>query len=211
MSTFRLTIVFTGVDFDDDEVFDALDALSNVTWRSQGRLAFATAVVDAPNALKAAELVTHQVAKLVPSSRPVRLDDDLVAIPDVAGRVGLTREAVRNWANGTRHAHFPLPRGVVGDGIKVWAWSDVSGWLRENLGLGDSEKFPSQHDAAVINGWFADAFHRKIVTRAAGAMWSVGERIRTSTETTVPRHPEPRPAWIPAASERRHLSAIGGA
>ena len=110
MSVFRLNIVFSGVDFDDDEVFDTLGKLPNVTWRSQCRYAFATAVIDAPTALEAADFVTRQVMKLVPSARPIRLDDDLVSIPDVAGRVGVTREAVRNWANGTRHANFPLPR-----------------------------------------------------------------------------------------------------
>jgi hypothetical protein len=211
MSAFRLNIVFSGVDFDDDEVFDALGELSNVTWRSQGRYAFATAVIDAPTALKAADLVTQQVMKLVPSARPIRLDDDLVSIPDVAGRVGVTREAVRNWANGTRHANFPLPRGVVGDGIKVWAWSDVSVWLRDNLSLGDADEFPSAHDAALINALFADAGRRQSIAAAALATWRVAETIRTSAETTSPRHPHRRrPTWVRTVHERIRLTVIDG-
>lgn len=211
MSTFRLNIVFTDVDFDDDDVFDALGELANVTWRSQGRYAFATAIIDAPSALKAADLVTQQVTKLVPSARPIRLDDDLVSIPDVAGRVGVTREAVRNWANGARHANFPLPRGVVGDGIKVWAWSDVSGWLRENLTLGDAEEFPSAHDAALINAFFADTSRRHATASAALATWSVAETVRTSTETSAPRHPgRRRTAWIRTAHEQIRLTVIDG-
>lgn len=211
MSAFRLNIVFSGVDFDDDEVFDALSELSNVTWRSQGRFAFATAVIDAPTALKAADLVTQQVMKLVPSARPIGLDDDLVSIPDVAGRVGVTREAVRNWANGTRHANFPLPRGVVGDGIKVWAWSDVSVWLRDNLSLGDAEEFPSAHDAALINALFADAGRRQSIAAAALATWSVAETIRTSAETSAPRHPHRRrPTWVRTTHERIRLTVIDG-
>lgn len=169
MVAFRLDIVFAGVDFDDDDVFDALGELANVTWRSQGRYAFATAVVDAPSALKAADLVTQQITTLVPSARPIRLDDDLVSIPDVAGRVGVTREAVRNWANGTRHANFPLPRGIVGDGIKVWTWSDVSVWLRENLAVGDLEAFPSANDVALINARFNDAGRQKVSAATAYA------------------------------------------
>lgn len=210
MSAFRLNIVFSGVDFDDDEVFDALGELSNVTWRSQGRYAFAAAVIEAPTALKAADLITQQVIKLVPSARPTRLDDDLVSIPDVAGRVGVTREAVRNWANGTRHANFPLPRGVVGDGIKIWAWSDVSVWLRDNLALGDSEEFPSAHDAALINALFADASRRQSITAAALATWSVVDTVRVSAETTAPRHHHRRPTWLRTTHERIRLTVIDG-
>jgi hypothetical protein len=160
MSTFRLNIVFSGIDFDDDEVFQSLGELSHVVWRSQGRHAFATAVVDAPTALDAADLVMRQVLNLVPGASADRLDDDLVSIPDVAGRVGVTREAVRNWANGARQGNFPIPRGVVGDGIKVWAWADVSLWLRDNLGVGDSEEFPSALDAESINALFSEASRR---------------------------------------------------
>lgn len=212
MSAFRLNIVFSGVDFDDDDdVFDALGELSNVTWRSQGRYAFATAVVDAASPLKAADLVTQQVTKRVPSARPIRLDDDLVSIPDVAGRVGVTREAVRNWANGTRHANFPLPRGVVGDGIKVWAWSDVSVWLRDNLALGETEEFPSAHDAALINALFAEAGRRHAITAAAIATWSVAEMVSTSTQTRSPRHPSRRPStWLRITHERVRLTVIDG-
>ncbi len=126
MPTFRLDIVFSGVDFDDDTVFEALAELPDIAWRSQGSVAFATAVLNAPTALKAANLVAQQVTNCVPSARPVRLEPDLVAIPDIANRIGVTREAVRNWANGTRHANFPPPTGVVGDGIKVWACQRVA-------------------------------------------------------------------------------------
>jgi len=211
MSAYRLNIVFSGVDFDDDDMFDALAELSNVTWRSQGRYAFATAVIDAPSALKAADLVTQQVAKLVPSARPIRLDDDLVSISDVAGRVGVTREAVRNWANGIRHANFPLPRGVVGDGIKVWAWADVSVWLRDNLALGDAEGFPSAHDSALINALFAGAGRRQSVAAAALATWNVAETVSTSTETRTPRHSHRgRTTWVRTTHERVRLTVING-
>ena len=138
MTKFRLNIVFTGVDLDDDQVFEALAERSDILWRAQSDAAYATATIDAPSALKAADFVTKAVMELVPSAHPIRLDDDLVSISDVASRVGVTREAVRNWANGTRQANFPFPRGVVGDGIKVWAWADVNNWLLENLSFGDA-------------------------------------------------------------------------
>jgi hypothetical protein len=161
MTAIRLSIIFSGIDFDDDNVFEGLADLPNVVWRGEGRYAFATAVVDAPSALQAADLVKQQVIKRVASACPIRLDEDLVAIPDIADRIGVTREAVRHWGNGTRQANFPLPRGVVGDGIKVWAWGEVNVWLRENLNLGDPEEFPSAHEAVMINALFSDAAHRQ--------------------------------------------------
>jgi hypothetical protein len=208
MTTFRLNIVFSGVDFDDDDVFEALAEAPNLVWRAQGRYAFATAIVDAASALKAADLVTYQVTKCVPSARPIRLDEDLVAIPDVASRVGVTREAVRNWANGTRHANFPLPRGVVGDGIKVWAWSDVNRWLRENLNLGDPEDFPTAHDAALINALFSDSLRRQAASAAGAATWSVTETVHASTETRVSSHSGRRTCWVGTKRERVRLSIV---
>jgi hypothetical protein len=210
MTTFRLNIVFSGVDFDDDDVFDSLSDLSNILWRSQGVYAFATAVVDATSALKAADLVTELVTKRIRSARPVRLDEDLVAIPDVASRVGVTREAVRNWANGTRHANFPLPRGVVGDGIKVWAWSDVNRWLRENLNLGDPESFPTAHDAALINALFSASGRRHSVAAAAAATWSVAESITTSTATRASKCVGRPSSWVRSSHRRSQLSVIYG-
>lgn len=210
MTTFRLTIIFSGIDFDDDHVFDALGKLSKISWRAQGPFAFCTAIADASTALKAADVVTQQVTKLVPSARPVRLDEDLVAIPDVAGRIGVTREAVRNWANGTRHANFPLPRGVVGDGIKVWAWADVNTWLRENLSLGDPEEFASAHDAALINALFAETARRHSVAVAAAATWSVTETVRGSAETRVSTQPHHRKTWTGTSHERVRFAVIDG-
>ncbi|MFV1991280.1 MAG: hypothetical protein ACC652_11130 [Acidimicrobiales bacterium] len=155
MTTVRLNIVFSGIDLDDDDVFDTMGTLSNVYWRSQGPLAFATAIVDSDSALAATALVVGQVQELVPSALPIRLDEDLVAIPDIASRVGVSREAVRNWANGTRQSNFPIPKGIVGDGIKVWAWSSVSKWLNANLNLGDQEEFPTELDTAELNYKFS--------------------------------------------------------
>ncbi len=154
MTTFRLNLVFHGVDFDDDAVFEALAEHPHILWRAQGKTAHATAVVEAGSALKAAGLVSQQVLAAVPSARPLVAEEDLVSIPDVASRIGMTREAVRNWADGRRQAGFPLPRGVVGDGIKVWAWADVNAWLRTNLGIGDDDAMATQHDIAMINAFF---------------------------------------------------------
>lgn len=210
MPTFRLNIVFTGVDLDDDDVFESLSELPNVLWRSHGPYALASATVDAASALKAADLVTGLVTARLPSASPIRLDEDLVAIPDVASRVGVTREAVRNWANGTRHANFPLPRGVVGDGIKVWAWADVNRWLRENLNLGDAEHFPTAHDAALINALFSGSPRRHAMALAAATTWRVAETITTSTVISASTFAGRPSSWVRSNSRRCHLSVIPG-
>jgi hypothetical protein len=200
MGVFRLNVLFSGIDFDDDKVFEALADLPGVFWRGQGTVALATAIVEAPSAVKAAELVAQEVAARVPSAAPLRLDEDLVGIPDIAGRVGVTREAVRNWANGTRHAGFPLPRGVIGDGIKVWSWSDVNHWLRENLNLGDSEQFPTAHDATLINELFLRAGQREEV--APSPTWSAIEQVTSASETTSASVASKDREWVGPKRER---------
>jgi hypothetical protein len=209
VTTFRLNIVFSGVDFDEDEVFEGLAEIPNILWRAQGAFAFATATIEADSALKAADLVTQQVNERVPSARALRLDEDLVAIPDIANRVGVTREAVRNWANGTRHANFPLSRGVVGDGIRVWAWSDVNSWLRENLHLGDPEEFPTAHDAVLIQGMFSDSLRRQVEGAAVATTWSVAQTMSASTETRVQRYSVSGAPWVGTKHERVKLSVTG--
>jgi predicted DNA-binding transcriptional regulator AlpA len=209
MTTFRLNIVFTGVDFDDDQVFETLAEVPHILWRAQGAFATATATADADSPLQAAEAVVQQVIDRVPSASPMRLDEDLVAISDVASRVGVTREAVRNWANGARHANFPLPRGIVGDRIKVWAWSDVNAWLRENLNLGDPEECPAAHDAALINAAFSDFLKRQSAVAAKATTWSVATTVSASTETRASSYPEKRPPWV-TQRERMRLPVTAG-
>lgn len=208
--TFRLNIVFTGIDFDDDRTFDVLAELPNVAWRSQGKLAYATIVVEAPTALKAADAAVQRVARLVPTARPVRLDDDLVSISDVAGRVGVTREAVRHWANGVRQSNFPIPRGIVGDGIKVWGWAEVNAWLQANLGVGDAESFPSAHDAALINAKFAESGLGHSVAIVPAAKWTFGESSCASAITEVAPATSRRPDWVLARRGSVRLEVVNG-
>ncbi|HEV7761355.1 MAG TPA: hypothetical protein VGO78_20260 [Acidimicrobiales bacterium] len=211
MRTFRLNIVFSGIDLDDDDVFGALAEFPDVVWRTQARLAFAIATVQATTALEAAELVTRQVTDAVPTARPVKLDPDLVSIPDIANRIGVTREAVRNWANGARQANFPVPKGIVGDGIKVWTWADVNGWLRRNLNLGDPETFPDERETVVINAAFADVGRRRSVAATAAAKWSVARTVRVATRTRTPTPACRSTHWISShGAPRKSMGRAGG-
>lgn len=61
----------------------------------------------------------------------VRIDLDLVNLPDIAERADSTRETVRLWSIGARRSNFPAPFTVAG-ASKLWAWVDVYDWLIEN-------------------------------------------------------------------------------
>ncbi len=59
-----------------------------------------------------------------------RIDLDLVSLSQIAGRLDVTREAVRLWATGERRKGFPEPFASAGQSL-LWAWSEVFDWLSE--------------------------------------------------------------------------------
>jgi len=80
---------------------------------------------------------------------PLRIEpDDLVSAAEISRRAGVTREAVRLWADGLRGDGFPSPRAIVGKS-KVWSWLHVAKWLAH------SRKLPgSAVDAAAVVAGF---------------------------------------------------------
>jgi predicted DNA-binding transcriptional regulator AlpA len=206
VKTFRLNLMFLGIDLDDDATFDALAEVSQASWRTQGPIAWALASLEAPTAIDAVKGFTRQVAAMVPSARPMRLDEELVAIPDIAQRVGVTREAVRNWANGARHANFPLPRGVVGDNIKVWRWADVDCWLAANLRLGDGLSHPNETELLEINAYLVRLCEYLEAPSPADVEWVRAGPISDSPPQTA--HIQlPRQHWIELVPETVMLPA----
>ncbi|GAA1446424.1 hypothetical protein GCM10009641_69950 [Mycobacterium cookii] len=83
----------------------------------------------------------------------VRVDHDLVDGPEIAERLGLTRQAVQNWAKGTRGSSFPRPFGFPG-GKRVWAWSEVVDWARRERKLDETNGL-SLDSAAIVDAWLA--------------------------------------------------------
>jgi predicted DNA-binding transcriptional regulator AlpA len=177
MQTFHLNLIFEGIDLEDDETFDALATIEPATWRMQGSTVWVLVALKARSALEAARSFTLQVLKAVPLARPVRVDEELVAIPDIAQRVGVSREAVRNWANGTRQANFPLPRGLVGDNIKVWRWGAVERWLEVNLGLESQGKRPTDAEIADIDAFFSRFREELASPQTLAAEWIVSHHL----------------------------------
>lgn len=61
----------------------------------------------------------------------IRVNLDLVGIPEIAEYAGVNPETVRLWSTGKRKANFP--KHYIGIGASsYWLWSEVAEWLREN-------------------------------------------------------------------------------
>ena len=113
-----------------------------------GRLLL-TAYVEAALAPQAAHLLLALLAEHAPDLIPLRLDDDLVAASDIAGRLGITRQAVTQFAQPADG--FPTPVGTCAS-ARVWRWAEVNEWLREHRkGRADEEHWPTADDAVMIN------------------------------------------------------------
>jgi len=61
-------------------------------------------------------------------------DEDLVSLRTIAHRIGRSTEYVRLLAIGQRGpGSFPPP--VSGDGWQLFSWTDVTAWVKANLGI----------------------------------------------------------------------------
>lgn len=76
----------------------------------------------------------------------LRVNLDLVGIPEIAEYVGVNPETVRLWSTGKRRANFP--KHYVGVGASsFWLWSEVAEWLRANNYVIDAD-----HDYVPLCG-----------------------------------------------------------
>ncbi|MEX2374858.1 MAG: hypothetical protein WD942_04625 [Dehalococcoidia bacterium] len=181
MTDFLIQLVYTSVDTDDDATLNAL-AQAGVTTAQQldGDLAVLTAGVQASNAVEAARIVMDAVQQSLPAAVPIESHRDLVSITDIGDRVGVTREAVRNWNSGKRGpGGFPVPAGSPSD-YKVWEWSAVHAWLRHHMGIWDGLDMPNHVEYGLIDNEANQRSTSHVATVAA---------------------PEPVPGWVMVGHE----------
>ncbi len=113
-----------------------------------GRLLLTCYLQDAMPEAAAAHLLSV-LAQRAPDLIPLRLDDDMVAASDIAARLGVSRQAVAQFAQPS--AGFPLPVGTCAS-ARIWRWAEVNEWLREHRkDRADEERWPTADEAAVIN------------------------------------------------------------
>jgi predicted DNA-binding transcriptional regulator AlpA len=153
-STYKVGVVFEGLD--DASLSVVLGALPGAVVCEAGSLTTVTATVRAPGPAAAVSRLVKRVTKTVPPAVPVRVDQDLVSVSDIAQRAGRSRESVRLLVGAGRGpGGFPAPVGVVGDEIKVWPWSEVRDWFDKALGIDLGENGVPPLTAAVLDVGFA--------------------------------------------------------
>lgn len=109
----------------------------------------------------------------------LRLVPDLATRPEIAARLGVTRQAVQNWTSGKRQSDFPLAINPVGGG--VWSWHDVWEWaLTHGYATSDDVSHPSQAEVDIINAWLGS---RMTVS------WTCGPQRAEKTVTVLSSPP----------------------
>ena len=126
---------------------------------------------DGASAMEALRNLLHLIAEAAPGLQLVRLDPDLVGVPDIAERTGHTPQNVQQWVNGERDGDrpFPLPEGSAGPSL-VWRWAEVNTWLRP-LGLDDQAIRPTREESAFLDvaliEWTEEEAARPVVAPAS--------------------------------------------
>lgn len=156
METYTVSLVVENVELTDDLLDTLFTELDDAVPSSVNGLVDITAAVEAPDEKSAALHLIDRVRAALPASEPLRLDQDLVSISDIAERTGRSRESVRMLVDGKRGpGRFPNPIGTVGDAIRVWPWAVVLNWFREVLNEDLGERGISPETAAFIDACLA--------------------------------------------------------
>lgn len=132
MKAFQFAFVVDGVDLEDDELLVAIyDAFNEVGVSCTAGRTTVEFVVEGDPTWEAMSQTTEVLEGLRPEVRVVRLDRDLVTIPEIASRAEVTPEAVRLLIAGARGpGGFPVPLTVLSGGSRVWEWAPVLDWLQ---------------------------------------------------------------------------------
>jgi hypothetical protein len=152
VTEYEYTFVVGGIDVDDIDVVDSLYAELEASLSLAGGVPLLSIAAEGFGAVDAAIKAARSIERVVPGLRVVRMDRDLVGVPEIAERAEVTRQAVHQWIDGARHADlppFPATEGVVGR-QQVWLWSDVNDWLAQ-LGKDDRLIHPSRAKMAEID------------------------------------------------------------
>ncbi len=157
MHTYTVSVVIDNLDLTDD-VLDALfTGIEDAVPSSINGVVKVTAPIPAIDDHAAALRLIDLIQTALPQAIPVRLDQDLVSITDIAERSGRTRESIRLFVEAKRGpGHFPPPIGVVGTAIRVWPWNSVLDWFRETLGEELDERGISPDTAAAVDTYLAE-------------------------------------------------------
>jgi hypothetical protein len=193
--TQKVSLQVRGVDLEDEAVLERVAThLDDLLWSQTDDRVCVDIFADKSDLVCAVVDVACRIRTHLLDARIDQVDDELVGIPDIAARIGLNRETIRSWANGTRGpGDFPISVGSLGGGqrgsAKIWRWRDVNKWLKNNLSLGDNFDYPSQAQVADINSHLMrlESFRRPSVQNGPMPMLTldVSNPIRSSSRPIV--------------------------
>ncbi|WP_326635023.1 hypothetical protein OG884_19925 [Streptosporangium sp. NBC_01755] len=149
---YEFRFVVEGVSVDDIDVVETLDRELDAMLFRGGGVDLLDIAAEGTDALAAAMKAAREATISVPSLRVLRLHRDLVGVPEIAERLGLSRQNIHQWITGKRHSEalpFPPSEGTAGR-TQVWLWTEVNKWL-EQIGRNDEVNRPSRNEMADID------------------------------------------------------------
>jgi len=153
MNKYKFGVVVAALPHDPTELFE-VDGVLGASKRAG--IARVTFVIDADSAEIAAFRACAGLMDV--GITPLRYDQDLVSIAEIADRIDKDRETVRLWTTGKRRGGFPGAHTQLGTS-RVWHWADVYAWLTTVEvawnGNGDGEPLPARV-VTIHNGLLAE-------------------------------------------------------
>ncbi|MHC5702396.1 hypothetical protein OTC26_013225 [Streptomyces tirandamycinicus] len=130
------------------------DHFDGLIAESFGRLIVTVYVEGHENGAMAAKYAALEIEKKLRVA-VVRVDRDLVDAAEIARRIGRSRESVSQLIHGERRkgSPFPTPIGAP-NGKRIWEWSVVNEWLRDNVpNSGDPEYGLTRDEMTIVDSW----------------------------------------------------------
>ena len=184
MKTYTVSVIVEGVVLTDPVLDVLFTAIEDVVPSSIDNVVKVTAPVEAADDESAAFHLIDQVQAVLPQAIPLRLDQDLVSISDIAERTGRTRESIRLLVDGKRGPGvFPAPVGSVGDAIRVWPWAVVADWFSASLGEDLGERGVSPETAALVDACLAGK-RKPMFAHRTQVSWAPTRVVRTKVVAT---------------------------
>lgn len=149
---YEFTFVVDGTTVDDDAAVSRLESELDAMLARAGGQDLLTICHEGDTAVEAAMWAAYKARRLAPSLRILRLDRDLVGIPEIAGRTGKTRQCVHQWVGGERLGDgpsFPRAEGTAGR-AQVWLWTEVNEWLGHHE-MSDGSAYPNRNEMTEID------------------------------------------------------------
>lgn len=128
--TVDVTLHASGMDLDSPAVGEILATRFPTTaWEEHGNKSLMTTTVSHEDYATETVTLLRTMESALPGLKFTGVYRDLVNASDIATRVGVSREAVRKWA---QRDDFPSEVDIVGsDAMKVWAWTQILTWLKD--------------------------------------------------------------------------------